>query len=148
MTGKEIAALSDEWEHRAKDDSQWGPPNRTDVLPSPTITIRFRTAMLDTLKAVAAKRSMPYQTLIKVWLDEKIREEHDRVVRKPGPASDMLHAVAQLRDEVAVLTDALRSAAANPTSKKRLTREKTVKRRSKRAAVETKKYARTRSRRR
>lgn len=40
-----------------------------------TITIRVPQALLDSLKMMANKKDVPYQSLVKVFLDEKVREE-------------------------------------------------------------------------
>ena len=41
-----------------------------------TITIRVPESMLFALKGIARKKDVPYQSLAKVYLDEKIHEEH------------------------------------------------------------------------
>lgn len=43
-----------------------------------TITIRVPQALLDNLKRLANKKDVPYQSLVKVYLDEKVREEYVR----------------------------------------------------------------------
>lgn len=40
-----------------------------------TITIRVPQALLDDLKRIANKKDVPYQSLVKVYLDEKVKEE-------------------------------------------------------------------------
>ncbi|MFH0937481.1 MAG: BrnA antitoxin family protein [Candidatus Daviesbacteria bacterium] len=40
-----------------------------------TITIRVPQSLLNALKAIANKKDVPYQSLVKVYLDEKIKEE-------------------------------------------------------------------------
>ena len=40
-----------------------------------TISLRLPEGMLDDLKIMARKRDVPYQSLIKVMLDSKIRED-------------------------------------------------------------------------
>lgn len=40
-----------------------------------TITIRVSQSLLDSLKMIANKKDVPYQSLIKVFLDEKVKEE-------------------------------------------------------------------------
>ncbi|MBI4600294.1 BrnA antitoxin family protein [Candidatus Uhrbacteria bacterium] len=42
-----------------------------------TITIRVPESMLFALKGIAHKKDVPYQSLAKVYLDEKIREEYN-----------------------------------------------------------------------
>lgn len=44
-----------------------------------TMTIRVPQALLDDLKRIANKKDVPYQSLVKVYLDEKIREEFAQV---------------------------------------------------------------------
>jgi len=40
-----------------------------------TITLRVTESLLDSLKMLANKKEVPYQSLMKVYLDEKVREE-------------------------------------------------------------------------
>ncbi|MDP2630501.1 MAG: BrnA antitoxin family protein [Candidatus Uhrbacteria bacterium] len=40
-----------------------------------TISLRLPQGMLDQIKVMAQKRDVPYQSLIKVMLDSKVREE-------------------------------------------------------------------------
>ncbi len=40
-----------------------------------TITIRVTESLLNSLKAIANKKDVPYQSLVKIFLDEKVREE-------------------------------------------------------------------------
>jgi predicted DNA binding CopG/RHH family protein len=39
-----------------------------------SISLRLSVSMLDRLKVAAHKRDIPYQSLLKIWLDEKLRE--------------------------------------------------------------------------
>ena len=39
-----------------------------------SITIRLPLALLEALKVEANKRDVPYQSLVKIWLNEKLRE--------------------------------------------------------------------------
>ena len=41
-----------------------------------TITIRVSESLLNGLKAIANKKDVPYQSLVKIFLDEKVKEEH------------------------------------------------------------------------
>lgn len=45
-----------------------------------TITIRMPASLIDEIKILANKKDVPYQSLLKVFLAEKIREE--MVIRK------------------------------------------------------------------
>ena len=47
-------------------------------LSTTPISIRLPTGLLDRIKVAANRRDMPYQSLIKYWLDEKITEDTDR----------------------------------------------------------------------
>ena len=40
-----------------------------------TITLRLPMMLLNSIKKVANKKDVPYQSLMKVFLDEKVREE-------------------------------------------------------------------------
>lgn len=40
-----------------------------------TITIRVPESLLNSLKMIANKKDVPYQSLMKIFLDEKVREE-------------------------------------------------------------------------
>ena len=43
-----------------------------------TISLRLPEGLLDSIKIEANKRDMPYQSLIKVWLSEEVRQSHQR----------------------------------------------------------------------
>lgn len=45
-----------------------------------TITIRVPQSLLDSLKMIANKKDVPYQSLVKIFLDEKVKDEY-RAVR-------------------------------------------------------------------
>lgn len=44
-------------------------------LSTKSITIRVPESLLNSLKMLANKKDVPYQSLVKIFLDEKIREE-------------------------------------------------------------------------
>lgn len=44
-------------------------------LSTRSITIRVPESLLNSLKMLANKKDVPYQSLVKIFLDEKIREE-------------------------------------------------------------------------
>lgn len=44
-------------------------------LSTKTITIRVTESLLDSLKTIANKKDVPYQSLVKIYLDEKVKEE-------------------------------------------------------------------------
>lgn len=71
------------WEtHDSVDYINWSKAERV-VLPNlkpstRTISMRMPESMLDELKLLANKRDVPYQSLIKVFLRERIDEELQR----------------------------------------------------------------------
>jgi predicted DNA binding CopG/RHH family protein len=80
---KAVPQFANEAEERAfweKDDSadylDWSKARRA-VLPNlkpttKTISLRLPQHLLDSIKAAANARDVPYQSLIKVWLQEKL----------------------------------------------------------------------------
>jgi len=66
------------WEtHDSSDYVDWTKADRV-VLPNlkpstKTISLRLPEHLLDSIKAAANARDVPYQSLIKVWLQEKLR---------------------------------------------------------------------------
>ena len=66
-------------DHDSTDFVDWGKAKRA-VLPNlkpsvKTISLRLPESMLAELKMLANKRDVPYQSLMKIFLAEKIREE-------------------------------------------------------------------------
>ena len=67
------------WEAEGRDSTQqldWAKAQRV-VLPNlkpstKTISLRLPQHLLDAIKAAANARDVPYQSLIKVWLQEKV----------------------------------------------------------------------------
>ncbi len=54
-------------------------PSFPNLKPSTkTITIRVTESLLNNLKAIAHKKDVPYQSLVKIFLDEKVKEEFAR----------------------------------------------------------------------
>ena len=47
-------------------------------LSTKTISLRLPEGLLDSIKIEANKRDMPYQSLIKVWLSEDVKESQQR----------------------------------------------------------------------
>jgi len=65
------------WEsHDSVDYVDWGKAERVsfpNLKPSTTsISLRLPVGLLDRIKIAANKRDMPYQSLIKAWLAEKV----------------------------------------------------------------------------
>ena len=51
-------------------------PSFPNLKPSTrTITIRVSESLLYDLKQIANKKDVPYQSLVKIFLDEKVKEE-------------------------------------------------------------------------
>jgi predicted DNA binding CopG/RHH family protein len=69
------------WEAEGRDSTQhldWAKAQRV-VLPNlkpstRTISLRLPQHLLDAIKAAANARDVPYQSLIKVWLQEKVEQ--------------------------------------------------------------------------
>ena len=70
----------DYWSNRdSVDYIDWGKAKRLSFpnlkLSTRTISIRLPESMLDDLKMLANKKDVPYQSLLKVFLAERIKEE-------------------------------------------------------------------------
>ena len=84
---KEIPAFASEaeerafWEsHDSADYLDWSKAQRA-TLPNlkPTtqvISLRLPISLLKSIKVAANSRDVPYQSLIKIWLSEKVHETH------------------------------------------------------------------------
>ncbi len=84
---KKIPKFKNEDEERdfwAKNDStdyiDWDKAQNNPAMPNlkpstKTISLRLPLTMLDQLKSISNKKDVPYQSYIKVILDEKIKEE-------------------------------------------------------------------------
>jgi len=58
-------------------------PSFPNLKPSTkTITIRVSQSLLDSLKMIANKKDVPYQSLVKIFLDEKVKEEFGSQVKR------------------------------------------------------------------
>jgi predicted DNA binding CopG/RHH family protein len=84
---KEIPAFTSEaeerefWEsHDSAEFLDWSKAQRV-TLPNlkPTtqaISLRLPISLLESIKVAANSRDVPYQSLIKIWLSEKVHEAH------------------------------------------------------------------------
>jgi predicted DNA binding CopG/RHH family protein len=71
------------WESNDSSDhldwKQAQPVSMPSLKPSTkTISLRLPEGLLNSIKVEANKRDMPYQSLIKVWLSEEVRQSHQR----------------------------------------------------------------------
>jgi predicted DNA binding CopG/RHH family protein len=68
--------------HDAADFFQWdraAQPSFPNLKPSTeSISLRLPVSMLDELKALANKRDVPYQSLMKIYLAEQIRQDRKK----------------------------------------------------------------------
>jgi predicted DNA binding CopG/RHH family protein len=48
------------------------------------VGLRLRSDYLEMLKQVAERKGIPYQTLIQLWLVEKLQQEAPDLLQKPG----------------------------------------------------------------
>ena len=68
------------WEtHDSTDYVDWSKAQRARFpnlkLSTATISLRMPQGTLERIKVAANRRDVPYQSLIKVWLEEKLKEE-------------------------------------------------------------------------
>ena len=84
---KEIQKFADEAEerefwmtHDTTDYVDWSKAKRVTFpnlkLTTRSISLRLPLWMLDSIKTTANRQDVPYQSLIKVWLNEKLEEAH------------------------------------------------------------------------
>ena len=80
---RRFASVADErmyWEqHDSTEHLDWSQAQRV-TLPNlkpttKTISLRLPQHLLDSIKAAANSRDVPYQSLIKVWLQEKLHSQ-------------------------------------------------------------------------
>ena len=73
-------------DHDSADYIDWNKANKVvfpNLKPSTkTISLRLSESLLDELKFLANKKDVPYQSLMKVFLTEKVQEEIDKIVEK------------------------------------------------------------------
>lgn len=76
-TDAEVAAY---WEsHDATDVLPLAREHRVEAIYEPpvqSISIRLPVPLLNQIKRISARMDVAYQALIKIWLSEKIREQH------------------------------------------------------------------------
>ena len=84
---KEIPKFVDETEerdfwmtHNTTDYVDWSKAKRVTFpnlkLTTQSISLRLPLWMLESIKTIANRQDVPYQSLIKVWLNEKLEEAH------------------------------------------------------------------------
>ena len=73
-------------DHDSADYIDWNKANKVvfpNLKPSTkTISLRLSESLLDELKFLANKKDVPYQSLMKVFLAEKVQEEIEKIVEK------------------------------------------------------------------
>jgi predicted DNA binding CopG/RHH family protein len=55
----------------------------------PTISLRLPEALIARLKVLANQRDVPYQSLLRVLLAERLKQEEGTQVRTPSPAQSL-----------------------------------------------------------
>ena len=72
--------------HDSAEYIDWNKANKVvfpNLKPSTkTISLRLSESLLDELKFLANKKDVPYQSLMKVFLTEKVKEEIGKIVEK------------------------------------------------------------------
>lgn len=81
---EELEREAKEWDSRVLTPRDWidEPEAIPRVGTSTAISLRMPTQMLDLLKAFARRQGVGYQVLLKRWLDERIREERDKLAMR------------------------------------------------------------------
>lgn len=73
------------WEtHDTTDYIDWSKAIKNPSFPNlkmstKTITFRVTQSLLDSLKTIANKKDVPYQSLMKIYLAEKVQEEYSKM---------------------------------------------------------------------
>ena len=88
----ELDAEAIRWESGGTDPSGWvdAPEAIPRVRASTPISLRLPTQMLRILKLFAEREGVGYQVLMKQWLDERIREERDKLAERVS-SGDTVH---------------------------------------------------------
>jgi len=86
MSDDELAAITEDalCEHesgRARFQPQGETASRT--IRTVPVSIRIPAQLLEQIKAVAASREMPYQRLMKVWLEDGLTRQAPEAIPKP-----------------------------------------------------------------
>ena len=81
---EELEREAKEWELRVLTPGDWqeAPEAIPRVGASSSISLRMPTQMLAVLKAFAQREGIGYQVLLKRWLDDRIREERDKIAKQ------------------------------------------------------------------
>lgn len=81
MTDEELAKEAAAWDSRQITPSGW--EDAPDAVPrdkeSVVTSIRLPRVMVDILMEFAARSGVSYQVLMKRWLDERLRQEQERL---------------------------------------------------------------------
>lgn len=82
----QVAREASQWDSGATESKGWidAPEAIPRIRASTPISLRVPTQMLQILKLFAEREGVGYQVLMKQWLDERIREERDRLVARQG----------------------------------------------------------------
>lgn len=84
-----LAQEASDWDARRRTPA--GFEDAADAIPrareATAISIRMPTALLSLLKKFAEREGVGYQVLIKRWLDDRVREERDRLRRDRSQAA-------------------------------------------------------------
>jgi len=81
LTDEQLAREAKRWDNREATPADW--EDAPDLVPaaghSVAISIRLPKRLLAILKEFARRRKTGYQVLMKRWLDDRVREEHERL---------------------------------------------------------------------
>lgn len=89
---EELEREAEDWDRGVLTPRDWqdAPEAIPRVGASTSISLRVPNDMLAILKAFARRQGIGYQVLLKRWLDDRIRDERDKLAkeRKDSPARD------------------------------------------------------------
>lgn len=81
LTDEELAREAQRWENREVTPHEWedAPEAAPRAAESVAVSIRLPKKLLAILKECARRQGIGYQVLMKRWLDERVRDEYQRL---------------------------------------------------------------------
>ena len=83
-SAKQLEREAREWDLRVSNPNEWEDAPEAIPRASTSISLRMPAHMLSILKACARREGIGYQVLLKRWLDERIRQERDKIAMQRG----------------------------------------------------------------
>ena len=84
MTSEELQQEAEGWDSRKVDPHDWedAPEAVPRAAQSVQISLRLPKKLLDILRELARREGIGYQVLMKRWLDERVRREHEKMLAR------------------------------------------------------------------